>query len=46
MTKTFNLLAFSLTFRLPDRTLTDTEVDAAFNAIVAELEAKFGYALR
>ncbi|MBR6824393.1 MAG: phenylalanine--tRNA ligase subunit beta [Firmicutes bacterium] len=39
-------LAFSLTFRLPDRTLTDAEVDGAFTAIVTALKDQFDYTLR
>ena len=39
-------LAFSLQFRADDRTLTDAEVDEAFNAIVKALDESFGYKLR
>jgi len=39
-------VAFSLTFRAPDRTLTGEEVDAARDAIVAALTAEFGASLR
>jgi phenylalanyl-tRNA synthetase beta chain len=35
-------LALRLTFQAPDRTLTDTEVHAAMDAIVAELKTKLG----
>jgi phenylalanyl-tRNA synthetase beta chain len=35
-------LSLRLTFRSPDRTLTDAEVDAAMAAIVAALETKHG----
>jgi len=39
-------LAFSLRFRAPDRTLTDTEVLAARDAAVAEAAARVGAVLR
>jgi len=39
-------LAFSLVFRAEDRTLTDDEVNAAFQKIQDELLASTGYALR
>jgi len=39
-------LGFSLTFRAEDRTLTDDEVNAAFQKIQTELLAATGYALR
>ena len=39
-------LAYGLLFRKEEGTLTDQEVDAAFNAIVAALESSFGYKLR
>ena len=39
-------LAYSLTFRSPDRTLVDEEVNAAFDAILAALNDKFGAQLR
>jgi phenylalanyl-tRNA synthetase beta chain len=35
-------LALHLTFQAPDRTLTDSEVNAATEKIVAELTAKLG----
>jgi phenylalanyl-tRNA synthetase beta chain len=38
-------LAFALTFRAADRTLTDDEVNAAFNKVQADLAAA-GYAIR
>lgn len=38
-------LAFSLSFRAPDRTLTDDEVNTAFGRIQADLSAA-GYAIR
>ncbi len=38
-------LAFSLTFRAADRTLTDDEVNAAFNKVQADLSAA-GYQIR
>jgi len=39
-------LSFRLTFRSPDRTLTDTEVHRAAEAIVAALAAEHGARLR
>ena len=39
-------VAFSLTFRAPDRTLTGEEVDAGRDAFVAALAAEFGASLR
>ncbi|MCB2155136.1 phenylalanine--tRNA ligase subunit beta [bacterium] len=39
-------LAFSLTFRVADRTLTDDEVNKAFEAIIAALDKKHGARLR
>ena len=39
-------LAWSLSFRRADRTLTDEEVDASMAAIVKALEEKFGARLR
>lgn len=39
-------LAFSLKFRAADRTLTDEEVDLAFNAIVESVAKNFGAELR
>jgi len=39
-------LAFSLVFRAPDRTLTDEEVNAAFDRIQKELAALPGYRIR
>jgi phenylalanyl-tRNA synthetase beta chain len=39
-------LAFSITYRHDDRTLTDTEVDTAHAAIVAALEKSHGATLR
>jgi len=39
-------VAMSLQFRAEDRTLTDTEVDACFNAALAALGKKFGAVLR
>jgi len=38
--------AFALTFRAPDRTLTDAEVSASFNKIVKACEANHGAKLR
>jgi len=38
-------LAFSLTFRAADRTLTDDEVNVAFNKVQADLTAA-GYSIR
>ncbi|MCJ7750700.1 MAG: phenylalanine--tRNA ligase subunit beta, partial [Armatimonadetes bacterium] len=39
-------LAFSLAFRLPDRTLTDEEVDAAMEQIRGRLREKLGAQIR
>jgi len=39
-------LAFSIKYRLPDRTLTDEEVDRAHGKIAAGLKEKFGAELR
>ncbi|MDI6871984.1 MAG: phenylalanine--tRNA ligase subunit beta [Bacillota bacterium] len=39
-------LAFALSFRAPDRTLTDTEVDAVVAGVVNRLEQNFGARLR
>ena len=39
-------VAYSLVFNNPDRTLTDEEVNSAFNSIVSNLESKFGARLR
>ncbi|MGH7997145.1 MAG: phenylalanine--tRNA ligase subunit beta [Opitutaceae bacterium] len=39
-------LAFSLAFRAPDRTLTDAEVNAAFQKIQDELAKEPGFAVR
>ncbi len=39
-------LAYGIRFRLPDRTLTDEEVDQAQDRIVNALEEKFGAQLR
>jgi phenylalanyl-tRNA synthetase beta chain len=39
-------LAFGMRFRLPDRTLTDEEVNGALDNIIASLRAKFGAELR
>ncbi|MFQ5894511.1 MAG: phenylalanine--tRNA ligase subunit beta [Nitrospinota bacterium] len=39
-------LAFSLTFRAEDRTLTDAEVEGIFRSIVESLEARLGATLR
>ena len=39
-------LAFSLTFRAPDRTLTDEEVNKAFNTVLEQIAAKTAYAVR
>ncbi len=39
-------LAFGIKYRLPDRTLTDDEVDQAHKSIINALEAKFGAQLR
>jgi phenylalanyl-tRNA synthetase beta chain len=38
--------AFRLRYRAPDRTLTDGEVDAAHQKVVASLESRFGAKLR
>jgi phenylalanyl-tRNA synthetase beta chain len=38
--------AFRLRYRAPDRTLTDGEVDAAHQKVVANLESRFGAKLR
>jgi phenylalanyl-tRNA synthetase beta chain len=38
--------AFRLRYRAPDRTLTDAEVDAAHQKVVASLESRFGAKLR
>ncbi len=42
----FRSLAFALSFRAEDRTLTDQEVDRAFADIQAVLADKYGYKLR
>ena len=39
-------LAYTLRFRAPDRTLTDTEADAAVELLVAEVGARFGATVR
>jgi phenylalanyl-tRNA synthetase beta chain len=39
-------LAFRVVYRASDRTLTDTEVDAAHTALVKEAQARFGAQLR
>jgi phenylalanyl-tRNA synthetase beta chain len=39
-------LAFSLTFRSPDKTLTDDEVNNVFQKIQNEVEAKTAYQIR
>ena len=39
-------LAFRLTFRAPDRTLTDTEVQQSMDSIVAALQTTHGAVLR
>ena len=39
-------LAFGIKYRLPDRTLTDDEVNEAQNRIVTALQNKFGAELR
>ena len=42
----YRSLAYALSFRAPERTLTDQEVDQAFAAIVAALAEQYGYQLR
>ena len=39
-------VAYSLKFRVPDRTLTDDEINGAMKEIVAELEKSLGAELR
>ena len=39
-------VAYSLVFNNPDRTLTDEEVNSAFDAIVSNLSSKFSARLR
>jgi len=39
-------VAFTLTFRSPERTLTDAEVDGAMNATRKGLEKRFGARFR
>ena len=39
-------LAFSIVFRSPDRTLTDDEVNAAFNKIQADVVQSTGFSIR
>lgn len=39
-------LAFALSFRVPDRTLTDAEVDGVLGRVVNRLEQEFGAQLR
>ncbi len=39
-------IAFTLTYRAPDRTLTDKEVNAAFEALQARIAAKTAYTVR
>ena len=39
-------LAYGLTFRAADRTLTDDEITKAFDAIVTALEKGAGFAVR
>ena len=39
-------LAFGIRYRLPNRTLTDEEVDEVHDRIAANLKAKFGAELR
>ena len=39
-------LAFTMTFRSPDKTLTDEEADAAFNDILNGVKTKFNAELR
>ena len=39
-------LAFGIKYRLPDRTLTDEEVNQAQNRIISALETKFKAELR
>ena len=39
-------LAFSLVFRAPDRTLTDDEVNAAFNKIQTDVVQSTGFSIR
>ncbi len=39
-------LAFSISYRHPDRTLTDSETDEVHHAIIARLENKYGARLR
>ena len=39
-------LAFSVTFRSPEKTLEDEEIDVVYRAIVARLESAFGARLR
>ena len=39
-------LAFHVVYRAPDRTLTDAEVDAQHNAVVASVNKRFGATLR
>ncbi|EGO62395.1 phenylalanine--tRNA ligase subunit beta [Acetonema longum] len=42
----FRSLAFSLTFRAPDRTLTDEEIEQHYRSVIDQLEASFGAKLR
>ena len=42
----YKSVSFSITFRAPDRTLTDDEVNKVMNDILDSLEKKFGAVLR
>lgn len=42
----FKSVAYNITFRAPDRTLTDDEVNAPMSKIISELESKLGAQLR